>query len=291
MRHRGAESTTRLGRAVLTIGLVIAMCCASFVTLMAVAVGADVMPTIASDQVDYPPGGAVQLTGTGWQPGESVHIVVNDTDGQTWQHDVTVAADADGVVVDAFDLPDSFIANYDVTATGDVSGVATTTFTDLPIRAFDQCENDQGTGYTSGDTWLPLDQRRAPVEQLEVLRRRLHRATGVARRPRSRKHSHADAGVRHHQGRQARLRLPHDLECIRELGHRRRPLPGHHRLRGGRDRVDGRHPRRPERSEHLRADRTGRPPVRDAGRNWEPRRPRPRWSAAPTPATARPRSR
>ena len=136
----------------LTIGLVIAMCCASFVTLMAVAVGADVMPTIASDKVDYPPGGAVQLTGTGWQPGESVHIVVNDTDGQTWQRDVTVVADPDGVVLDAFDLPGSFIANYDVTATGDVSGVATTTFTDSAVEVFDQCANDQGTGYTSGDT-------------------------------------------------------------------------------------------------------------------------------------------
>ena len=35
MSHRGADSKTRLERAVLTIGLVIAMCCASFVTLMA----------------------------------------------------------------------------------------------------------------------------------------------------------------------------------------------------------------------------------------------------------------
>ena len=93
----------------------------------------------------------MQLTGTGWQPGESVHIVVNDTDGQTWQRDVTVVADGDGNVVDAFDLPSSFIANYDVTATGDVSGVATTTFTDSAVQAFDQCANDQGTGYTSGD--------------------------------------------------------------------------------------------------------------------------------------------
>ena len=63
-------------------------------------------PTIASDLEDYPPGGLVTLTGTGWQPGELVHITVNDDVGSTWTPLVDVTADADGAIVDSFNLPE-----------------------------------------------------------------------------------------------------------------------------------------------------------------------------------------
>ncbi len=49
--------------------------------------GSDPQPTIQSDEVDYPPGGTVVLTGSNWQPGESVNIV-DDDDGVSergWQ--------------------------------------------------------------------------------------------------------------------------------------------------------------------------------------------------------------
>ena len=51
-------------------------------------------PTIQSDLEDYPPGGLVTLTGANWQPGESVHIFVNDDFGSTWSRNVDVTADA-----------------------------------------------------------------------------------------------------------------------------------------------------------------------------------------------------
>src|SRR5205085_2114706 len=51
-------------------------------------------PTIASDQGDYTPGSVVTLTGSGWQPGEVVHIFVNDDAGQTWSRNVDVTANA-----------------------------------------------------------------------------------------------------------------------------------------------------------------------------------------------------
>src|SRR4051794_5247276 len=89
-------------------------------------------PSIASHKADYAPGESVILTGAGWQPGESVHVVVDD-DGvaeQRWQHDVTVTADETGAVSDQFLLPAYFVADYSVTATGEQSGTATTTFTD-----------------------------------------------------------------------------------------------------------------------------------------------------------------
>src|SRR5919107_803530 len=43
--------------------------------------GTPAAPTIQSDKADYAPGELVTLTGSGWQPGESVNIVVNDDAG------------------------------------------------------------------------------------------------------------------------------------------------------------------------------------------------------------------
>jgi hypothetical protein len=87
-------------------------------------------PTISSDLADYPPGATVTLTGAGWGPGESVHLFVNDDAGQTWSYNVDVTADAFGGLTNTFNLPNWFVANYSVTATGTASGTATTSFTD-----------------------------------------------------------------------------------------------------------------------------------------------------------------
>jgi len=103
-------------------------------------------PTIQSDKADYAPGSTVNLSGSGWQSGESVHIVVNDTYGATWKHDVYVTADASGNVTDSFPLPDYFVSDYDVTATGAQSGTATTTFTDGNAASVSGTVKDSVTG-------------------------------------------------------------------------------------------------------------------------------------------------
>ena len=90
-------------------------------------------PTIQSDLEDYPPGGLVTLTGANWQPGESVHIFVNDDFGSSWSRNVDVLADASGNITDQFNLPNWFVAVYSVVATGP-SGSATTRFTDASLR-------------------------------------------------------------------------------------------------------------------------------------------------------------
>src|SRR4051794_10049235 len=54
---------------------------------------ATLSPTVTSDKGDYAPGELVTLTGGNWQPGESVHINVNDSAGATWSRDVDVTAD------------------------------------------------------------------------------------------------------------------------------------------------------------------------------------------------------
>ncbi len=90
-------------------------------------------PTIQSDLADYPPGGLVTLTGSGWQPGESVHIYVNDDWGSSWSRNVDVTADASGDILDQFNLPNWFVAVYRVVATGAESGLASTSFTDASL--------------------------------------------------------------------------------------------------------------------------------------------------------------
>lgn len=114
-----------------------------------------VTPTITSDQADYPPGATVILTGAGWQAGETVPIFVNDDASQSWsfRSSPDPVADSAGVFVYRFQLPNWFVANYSVLAgPGSLgSGTAATTFTDLNIGTYDQCSNDLGTGYTTGD--------------------------------------------------------------------------------------------------------------------------------------------
>jgi hypothetical protein len=87
-------------------------------------------PTIVSDQNDYAPGSTVTLTGAGWLANESVHLFVNDQDGQTWSYDADLGADSSGAFVHQFQLPNWFVANYSVVATGFSGSSATTTFTD-----------------------------------------------------------------------------------------------------------------------------------------------------------------
>ena len=121
----------RRRRRALTFGAL--LCSVLVAGLLTAGASADTAPSIASDKEDYAPGELVTLSGTGWQSGEQVHINVNDDEGASWQRDVDVVADADGRIGDSFTLPDWFVALYRVTATGEASGIATTTFTDARV--------------------------------------------------------------------------------------------------------------------------------------------------------------
>src|SRR5215218_5799936 len=85
--------------------------------------------TIQSNKADYAPGATVALTGSNWQPGESIRIDVNDDQGKTWSRNVDVRADASGQIQVQFQLPEWLGGTYEVTAMGEQSGVATTSFT------------------------------------------------------------------------------------------------------------------------------------------------------------------
>jgi hypothetical protein len=92
-------------------------------------------PTISSDLADYPPGGTVTLTGAGWGPGESVHLFVNDSAGDSWSYNVDLTADEFGSFTNSFQLPNWFVANYGVAATGATGETATASFTDASLNS------------------------------------------------------------------------------------------------------------------------------------------------------------
>ena len=92
-------------------------------------------PSISSDLGDYNPGATVTLTGSGWGPGAAVHIFVNDDEGKTWSYNTDVIADVTGGFTTQFQLPNTFVANYSVTATS-ASGSASTSFTDASLKIY-----------------------------------------------------------------------------------------------------------------------------------------------------------
>jgi hypothetical protein len=122
-------------------------------TVSAPATTTPTPPWIQSDQADYAPASTVTLTSGGWQPAESVSVFVNDSVGQTWQITQPVTADDNGAFTYQFQLPDSFVATYGVTATGANSGVATADFTDAIAgvhanSATGPASSPEGTAFT-----------------------------------------------------------------------------------------------------------------------------------------------
>jgi hypothetical protein len=118
---------------VITIVSVLAMG-SSAAQAMPVDGGTATNPWVQSDELDYAPGSTVTLSGGNWQPGENVHIFVDDTNGHTWNHSADVTADDAGEIQDVFDLPNVWVADYDVTATGSSSGTVTAAFTDSKVN-------------------------------------------------------------------------------------------------------------------------------------------------------------
>src|SRR5204863_26570 len=90
---RPAQAARASRRGLVLLGLAVALLPAIGSGAWAADGGSSAAPTIASDKADYMPGETVTLSGTGWQPGEAVQIVVNDDAGSSWSRvDVVTAA-------------------------------------------------------------------------------------------------------------------------------------------------------------------------------------------------------
>ena len=152
--HRGSHRRRARAKRGGILSVLLLLIAAGLLLAVPAALSDTGLPTISTDKADYAPGETVTLSGAGWQSGESVNIYVNDSAGNSWSHesDPDPAADDLGNLSYSFVLPTHFVANYSVSATGASSGTATTTFTDLSIGTYDQCSNDDGDGYATGDT-------------------------------------------------------------------------------------------------------------------------------------------
>ena len=141
------------------IGLVLGMLVAAPAVKADTWDPADWAPMVWSDKADYAPGERVELNGAHWTPGETVHIRVNDDTGASWDRDVDVTADETGAIADEFNLPNWFVAQYRVTATGASGAVATHMFTDSSVTmtfpgagaTYTLGEWDAGCGTPAGD--------------------------------------------------------------------------------------------------------------------------------------------
>ena len=85
-------------------------------------------PTLDSDEEEYAPGATVTLGGADWQPGDTVHLSVDDDADDAWDHAADVNVAADGTITDTFDLPDGLVAGFTATATDPANRTATATF-------------------------------------------------------------------------------------------------------------------------------------------------------------------
>ncbi|MFL5930571.1 MAG: Ig-like domain-containing protein, partial [Gaiellaceae bacterium] len=123
----------------------------------AVFSGTDVAtdPWIASDKPDYAAGETVALSGGNWQSGEAVHIFVEDNQGRTWEHNADLTANEGGEISHSFVLPDWFVATYQVSAVGELSGTAQTSFTDAPsVTVTNVAPNPMNATHSAlGITW------------------------------------------------------------------------------------------------------------------------------------------
>src|SRR5437867_8303291 len=89
--------------------------------------------TVKTDQADYAPGQVVTITGSGWQLGEVVSLVLHEDPATDTHPTLTATADASGHIFNNEFAPDAHDVGvrFYLTATGQASGsVAQATFTD-----------------------------------------------------------------------------------------------------------------------------------------------------------------
>ena len=111
---------------------------AVLVTAQAITAGgsaASTSATVSTDKPDYPPFDTVTVSGTGWQPGETVSLLFHETPQNHQDRTITTVADGSGNIRNRDYSTDDMSLNVSIalTATGGTSGrTATVTFTDGP---------------------------------------------------------------------------------------------------------------------------------------------------------------
>src|SRR5215471_7286101 len=115
--------------------------------------------TVMTDQSDYSPGQTVTITGTGWQPGETVQLVLHETPAVEPDQTLTANADASGNILNTEFKPDSLDVGitFTLTATGLTSGLqAQTTFTDAVFMTPPTFSTSSGGPFVKGTQAHPF---------------------------------------------------------------------------------------------------------------------------------------
>jgi len=105
--------------------------------------------TVQSDKTDYAPGNVVKISGTGWQPGESVVLTLQETPYLDTHGPFTAIASDAGAILDQSFIPDAHDlgVTFTLTAYGVISHrSAQATFRDGLGLNLDQCANAPGSG-------------------------------------------------------------------------------------------------------------------------------------------------
>ena len=126
MGNSSGRRQRRLIKAALLSVLVVTAC------LLTGGAVADGTPGLVSDKLDYAPGETATLSGTGWNGGEAVTLVVRGGDGLIYD-EAALEADGDGAFSYEFTLPSIYMPSYTAEATGSSGATVTTTFTDSNI--------------------------------------------------------------------------------------------------------------------------------------------------------------
>lgn len=112
-------------------------------------------PTLSTDKLDYYPWETVAVTGTGLTPIHSYELTITSNDPPAVTHTALVTTDVAGEFISLYTLDGTYRPNYAVVLKDGETTIATTTFTDafaVSVGIYDQCSNDDGDGYATGDT-------------------------------------------------------------------------------------------------------------------------------------------
>ncbi|MGH9661707.1 MAG: Kelch repeat-containing protein, partial [Bryobacteraceae bacterium] len=110
--------------------------------------------TIKTGQEQYNAGVPVMLSGSGWQPGERVTLVIGETRRTREDRTMSVTADADGAFAQEYQEEQAAPGRtYTVTASGSASQ-AQTHFATNPAANLDQCANGSFASPTTTCDWV-----------------------------------------------------------------------------------------------------------------------------------------
>ena len=113
-------------------------------------------PTLSTDKDDYHPGEVATILGNLFGSLQNIVLKIfgSDKHGDNYTEEVqSLTANENGAFDTSYTLDDLYRPFYEVVAL-DTNGnkLAETWFRDASIGTYDQCQNDTGTGYTTGDT-------------------------------------------------------------------------------------------------------------------------------------------